>query len=158
MTKAIFPGSFDPITYGHLDLIKRASKMFDELVVTVAKNTSKNGIFSFEERIELIEENIKDLHNVTVVMAEGLTVELAKKMGATVIVRGLRNSSDFNNESAIATMNHNLDKSIESVFLITKPKYQSVSSSLIKEIAHFNGDISEFVPDNVSKSLKKKMK
>ncbi|CAI2613059.1 pantetheine-phosphate adenylyltransferase [Apilactobacillus kunkeei] len=157
MTKAIFPGSFDPLTKGHLDLIKRASKMFDEVVVTVAKNTSKNGVFSYDERMSLIKPNIEGIKNVSVTSADGLTVDLAEQVGATVIVRGLRNSSDFNAESSIASMNYNLDNTIESVFLITRPEFQSVSSSLIKEIAHFGGDITPYVPQNVATALKEKL-
>lgn len=157
MTKAIFPGSFDPLTKGHLDLIKRSSQMFEEVVVTVAKNTSKNGVFTYKERMDLIKPNIASIENVSVTDADGLTVDLANSINATVIVRGLRNSSDFNSESSIAAMNYNLDNSIESVFLITRPEFQSVSSSLIKEIAHFGGDITPYVPQNVASALKEKL-
>lgn len=159
MTTAIFPGSFDPITNGHLDLIKRASKLFDKVIITVANNTSKNGVFNAQERIDLIKPNIIDaMNNVEVREAKGLTVDFARQVGAKVIIRGLRNSTDFNSESSISNMNYHLDNYIESVFLITRPKYQAVSSSLIREIAYFGGDIEEYVPDNVANSLRKRFK
>jgi pantetheine-phosphate adenylyltransferase len=157
MSIAIFPGSFDPLTKGHLDIIKRASYLFDELIVTVASNTSKSGLFTTEERRDLIYPNIKMLSNVKVVVSNELTVDFAKKNGAKVIIRGLRNSSDFNSESSIAIMNKNLNDHIETLFLITDPKYQAISSSLVKEIAYFDGDISQYVPKNVIKSIKKKL-
>lgn len=158
MTKAIFPGSFDPITNGHLDLIKRASKLFDEVIITVANNTSKNGVFNIDERINLIKPNIESMDNVEVREAKGLTVDFANQVGAKIIIRGLRNSTDFNSESSISNMNYHLDDSIESIFLITRPKYQAVSSSLIREIAYFGGDIEEYVPSNVANSLRKRFK
>lgn len=158
MTIAIFPGSFDPITNGHLDLIKRASKYFNKLIVTVGKNTSKNGLFSLDERMKMVKDNVDKIDNVEVMIADGLIVDFAKRVSASVIIRGLRNVKDFDSENAISNMNHNLDNSIETMFLIAKPLFQAVSSSLIKEICYFNGDISNYVPSNVEKSLKEKMK
>ncbi|UQS85517.1 pantetheine-phosphate adenylyltransferase [Apilactobacillus apisilvae] len=157
MTIAIFPGSFDPITNGHLDLIKRASKQFDKLIVTVAKNTNKNGMFSLEERMQMVKLNVSNLDNVDVKIADGLIVDFAKSMCASVIVRGLRNINDFSAENSIFNMNYNLDNSIDTMLLIAKPKYQVISSSLIKEVFHFGGDVSQYVPENVLNKLKGKI-
>lgn len=158
MTKAIFPGSFDPITNGHVDLVKRAAKLFDEIVVAVMTNTKKNYLLSQDERKQVVESVFLDIENVTVVSDfSDLTVNVAKKNGATHIVRGLRNGSDFDYEKAISQMNAHQNDAIETVFLVTNSKYEFVSSSMIKEVAGFGGDILDFVPDVVSQMLMSKL-
>lgn len=156
--KALFPGSFDPITNGHLDLIKRASKIFNQVVVAVMTNTTKKSMFSPEEKLVLIENEIKKLKNVSVVEVKaGLTVDLAKQINADVIIRGVRNVNDYQFEQQIAVMNRKLDDQIETLLLPSSPQYNEISSSLIKEIAKFKGDISKFVPLNVAKAIEGKI-
>lgn len=156
--KALFPGSFDPITNGHLDLIKRASKIFNQVVVAVMTNTTKKSMFSPEEKLVLIENEIKKLKNVSVVEVKtGLTVDLAKQINADVIIRGVRNVNDYQFEQQIAVMNRKLDDQIETFLLPSSPQYNEISSSLIKEIAKFKGDISKFVPLNVAKAIEGKI-
>lgn len=158
MTKiALFPGSFDPFTNGHLDTVERTSKLFDQVVIAVATNTSKNALFSLEEKMTFIKKSVEHIENVRVTEhSGGLTVELAKKIGAVTLVRGLRNNADFEYESTIATMNKIQHKDIETVFLMSNEKYRFLSSSLIKEVAMFGGDVSSLVPDVVNKAIKKK--
>lgn len=156
MTKAVFPGSFDPLTMGHLNLIQRASGLFDELIVTVGTNISKRALFTPDERVALIQESVADLSNVRVQMESGLTVDFVKSVNASVILRGLRNSKDYEYEAGIAQMNHYLDNGIETLFLLTDAKYAFISSSLLKEVLHFGGDISELVPPAVVAALAKK--
>lgn len=158
MTKiALFPGSFDPFTNGHLDTVERTSKLFDQVVIAVATNTSKNALFSLEEKMTFIKKSVEHIENVRVTEhSGGLTVELAKKIGAVTLVRGLRNNADFEYESTIATMNKIQHKDIETVFLMSNEKYRFLSSSLIKEVAMFGGDVSSLVPDGVNKAIKKK--
>lgn len=158
MTKiALFPGSFDPFTNGHLDTVERTSKLFDQVVIAVATNTSKNALFSLEEKKTFIKKSVEHIENVRVTEhSGGLTVELAKKIGAVTLVRGLRNNADFEYESTIATMNKIQHKDIETVFLMSNEKYRFLSSSLIKEVAMFGGDVSSLVPDVVNKAIKKK--
>ncbi|ANZ61809.1 pantetheine-phosphate adenylyltransferase [Secundilactobacillus paracollinoides] len=156
MTKAVFPGSFDPLTMGHLNLIQRASGLFDELIVTVGTNISKRSLFTPDERVALIQESVADLSNVRVQMESGLTVDFVKSVNASVILRGLRNSKDYDYEAGIAQMNHYLDNGIETLFLLTDAKYAFISSSLLKEVLHFGGDISELVPPAVVAALAKK--
>lgn len=154
---ALFPGSFDPLTLGHLDLIKRGAKLFDEVVVGVFTNTNKKSFFTPEEKQQLVAEATADLPNVTVVLQDQeLTVASAKKLGATVMLRGVRSVKDFEYEKDIASMNQSLDPEIETVFLVTDPKFGFVSSSLLKEVFIFDGDIAPFVPANVFKALKEK--
>ncbi|MGX5377151.1 pantetheine-phosphate adenylyltransferase [Ligilactobacillus sp. LYQ135] len=156
--KALFPGSFDPITNGHLDLIKRASKIFNQVVVAVMTNITKKSMFSPEEKLVLIENEIKKLKNVSVVEVKtGLTVDLAKQINADVIIRGVRNVNDYQFEQQIAVMNRKLDDQIETLLLPSSPQYNEISSSLIKEIAKFKGDISKFVPLNVAKAIEGKI-
>ncbi|KRL94714.1 pantetheine-phosphate adenylyltransferase [Levilactobacillus hammesii] len=157
MTIAVFPGSFDPLTNGHLDLIARASRMFDQLVVAVGQNTSKRGVFTASERVAFIEAEIKNLPNVTVQVETGLTVAFMKSIHATVLVRGLRNSTDFEFEQGIAGMNRTLDAHIDTVCLMAAPKYQFVSSSLLKEVAQFGGDLTQLVPPAVAKGLRERL-
>lgn len=157
MIKAIYPGTFDPITIGHLDIISRASKIYDKLVVAIMDNPSKNCVFTKEERIELIKKCIKEYSNVEVVLGEGLTVDFARKMNCKVIVRGIRALTDYEYELAQATANMNLDKDIETVFLVAKPELSFLSSSIAKEIARFNGDIKPYIPKQIIKDVQKKI-
>lgn len=157
MIKAIYPGTFDPITVGHLDVIKRASKIYDKLVVAVMENSKKNCTFSEEERKVMIEKCVKDLPNVTVAIGDGLTVDYAKKCGCKVIVRGIRAVSDYESELALATANMTLNKDIETVFMVAKPELSFLSSSIAKEIASFNGDISSYIPKPIIKDVSKKL-
>lgn len=157
MIKAIYPGTFDPITVGHLDIIRRAAKVYDRLVVAVMENRSKKCTFSAQERKELIEKCVKDLPNVKVVVGEGLTVEYAEKIGCKVIVRGIRAVTDYESELANATANMSLNNTIETCFLVAKPELSFLSSSITKEIASFGGDISAYVPKAILKDVSKKL-
>lgn len=149
MKRAVYPGSFDPITFGHLDIIGRSAKMVDELVIAVLRNSAKNSLFSLEERVNMIRELVKDLPNVKVETFDGLLVEYMRKIDATIIVRGLRAVTDFEYELQIGQMNHVLNEEAETIFLMTNLKYSYLSSSLVKEIASYGGDISKFVPDEI---------
>lgn len=153
MKIAIYPGTFDPITYGHLDIIERASEIFDSVIVTVALNSSKRPMFSESERVAMISEVIKKYKNVRVDSFKGLLVNYAKKKKATAIVRGLRAVSDFEYEFQMALTNRKLAKDITTVFLMPHEKYTYLNSSIVREIAMFGGDISEFVPPSVKKHL-----
>ncbi|AUJ30023.1 MAG: pantetheine-phosphate adenylyltransferase [Liquorilactobacillus hordei] len=156
--KAVFPGSFDPITCGHLDLIKRASLIFDEIVVLVMTNTNKSGLFSNVERVELIENEVRDIENVAVESRENvLTVQAAKDLQAQVILRGLRSSRDFLYETDIAAINKKLSPGLETLFIPTDKDYGHISSSLIKEVAKFGGNLDGLVPLNVEAALKDKL-
>ena len=147
MSKAIYPGSFDPITFGHIDIIERASKIVDELVVGVLCNSAKNPLFSLDERVSMIEEMTKHLPNVTVQAFDGLLVDYMNKIGATLIVRGLRAVTDFEYELQIAQSNHVQNENIETIFLTTNLNYSYLSSTIVKEFASYGGDISKFVPE-----------
>lgn len=157
MIKAIYPGTFDPITIGHLDIISRASKIYDKVVVAIMENTSKTCTFDLQERKALIEKCIKDLPNVTVKIGSGLTVDFAKKNNCKVIIRGIRAVSDYENELALATANMNLNKDTETVFMVAKPELSFISSSIVKEIARFNGDISFYIPKPIVKEVTQKI-
>ena len=141
MTKAMYPGSFDPITNGHLDIIKRASKIYDEVIVAIMENVAKKATFSAIERRSLIESCIKDMPNVRVIIGEGLTIKLAKKEGCSIIIRGIRAVADYEYELSLATTNMKLDDEIETVFLVARPEFSFMSSSIAKETAHYDGDI-----------------
>ena len=153
MKIAIYPGSFDPITKGHLDMLKNASGIFDKVIIAVARNGEKKGFLSTEERVELIKKSIEGLDNVEVDAFEGLTIEYAKKRGAEILIRGLRAVSDFEYEMQLSQTNSALCDEIKTVFLTTKPKYNFISSSTIREILQNNGDISKFVPQAVNEYL-----
>ncbi len=154
--KAIYPGTFDPLTFGHLDLVKRGLKVFDELIVAVAVSMDKQPLFSLEERLEMLKEATKDLNGITVESFEGLIIEYAKKKDVTVVIRGLRMISDFEYEFQMALTNRKIEEKIETVFMMPNESYSYLSSKLIKEIARLGGDLSAFVPGFVEKELKKK--
>ena len=155
MTTAIYPGSFDPVTYGHLDIIKRAAKISDRLVVGVLRNSEKVPMFSEQERVEMIRECIEalGLQNVEVKTFSGLTVDFARSLGASFLVRGLRAVTDFEYELQLSQINQKLDPEIDTVFFTTNLKYAYLSSSIVKEISRYRGDISEFVPENVARRI-----
>ncbi|EAC3131145.1 TPA: pantetheine-phosphate adenylyltransferase [Listeria monocytogenes] len=155
---AVIPGTFDPITNGHLDIIERAAKIFDVLYVSVLNNSSKKPLFTIEERMEMIRQVTAHLPNVQVESASGLTVDYAATRGATAIVRGLRAVSDFEYEMQIASMNRTLNADIETFFVMTNTKYSFLSSSMVKEVAQYQGDISELVPKIVNKQVQAKFK
>ena len=157
MLRAIYPGSFDPVTYGHLDIIKRSCKIVDELIVGVLNNNAKMPLFSAEERVRMLEEVTKDLKNVRIVPFNGLLVDFASKMEADVVIRGLRAITDFEYELQMSQTNHKLEPSVETMFLTTSIEYSYLSSTTVKEIAAFGGDVSQFVPEAVSSELEKKM-
>lgn len=157
MKVALFPGSFDPLTLGHLDLIKRGSALFDQLAVAVMTNTSKQPLFSVDERVAQVKEAVAGLSNVSVITSQGLTVDLMNQIGADYLLRGLRNSRDFEYEKDIAAMNQFLDDQVDTVFLLADPKYQHLSSSLLKEVAMTGGDISAYLPANINADLQKKL-
>ncbi|MBQ7158574.1 MAG: pantetheine-phosphate adenylyltransferase [Treponema sp.] len=157
MTTAVFPGSFDPPTYGHLNIIERASKLFDSVDVVIAVNPKKHSLFTADERLSLIKQLTKDFENVTVHEWEGLVVNYAKKNGANILLRGIRNTNDFAYEFDLSLMNHTLNADIETLFIPTEQKYSIIKSSAIKELAWFGGDISGMVPPIVAEEMRKKM-
>ncbi len=158
MRVAIYPGSFDPITYGHMDIIDRASNLFDKVIVAIAKNEAKNHLFSLEDRIKLAKTIYEDNSNIEVVgFPRQLTVDVAREHNACAIIRGLRAVSDFEYEFQLATMNRSLAPDIESIFLTPKESLIYVSSSLIKEICDLQGDVTKFVHPSVEKALKAKL-
>lgn len=159
MTKAIYAGSFDPFTMGHLNILNRSAKMFEEVIVAIGTNTSKRALFTPEEKVEMINEVIEtsSYDNVRVILyADGLIVDLAKAEGADVMIRGIRSLSDMEYEMNIASMNKTQQPDIESVFLMADEQYRFVSSSLIKEVAIFDGDVSSMVPEIVAERMKEK--
>ena len=158
MKVAIYPGSFDPITYGHMDIIDRATNLFDKVIVAIAKNEAKNHLFTLEDRIKLAKNIYKDNSNVEVLgFPRQLTVDVAKENNACAIIRGLRAVSDFEYEFQLATMNRSLAPDVESIFLTPKESLIYVSSSLIKEICDLKGDVSKFVHPSVEQALKAKL-
>ncbi|HZS16625.1 MAG TPA: pantetheine-phosphate adenylyltransferase [Candidatus Udaeobacter sp.] len=156
MRRAIYPGSFDPITNGHLDVIERARKLFDEVVVAVAHNDEKQPLFSLKERLDLLGQTAGKFDNVKIAEFEGLLVQFARKEQAGVVIRGLRAISDFEFEFQMALMNRKLDPAVETIFLMPKEEYTYLSSRIVKEIARLGGDISGFVPACVAKALGRK--
>ncbi|MFD3156521.1 pantetheine-phosphate adenylyltransferase [Haloimpatiens sp. FM7330] len=158
MNRAVYPGSFDPITNGHLDIIERASRVFDEVIVAVLVNPNKKGLFEIDERVNLIKKATKHLKNIKVESFSGLLIDFMKSNDIKVIVKGLRAVSDFEYEFQMALMNNKLDPDIETVFMMTSTKYSYLSSSSVKQVAIFGGCIKELVPDNIIKDIIKKIK
>lgn len=154
--RAIYPGTFDPITNGHLDIIERATSLFDEIIVVVARNSSKSPLFTEEERVEMIRESTSAFSGVSVAMLSGLTVEYAMQCGACAIIRGLRAVTDFEYEFQIALMNRKLAPAVSTVFLMPHERYTYLSSSIIREVARFQQDVSEFVPPPVAWRLRER--
>ena len=146
MKRAIYPGSFDPLTLGHLDMIERSAKIVDELVIGVLNNSAKNSLFSLDERVSMIKEMTESMPNVTVASFDGLLVDYMKELNATIIVRGLRAVTDFEYELQIAQTNHVENPEVETIFLTTSLQYSYLSSTIVKEFASYGGDISKFVP------------
>ena len=157
MLRAVYPGSFDPVTNGHIDIIKRTAKIADEVVVGVLINKAKMPLFSVEERVKMLQEATCDIPNVKVVPFEGLLIDFAKQMDANFVVRGLRAVTDFEFELQMAQTNHKLEPGIETMFLTTSIEYSYLSSSAVREIAAFGGDVAQFVPDCVRVCLERKM-
>jgi pantetheine-phosphate adenylyltransferase len=155
--RAIYPGSFDPVTNGHLDVIDRARKLFDEVIVAVAHNDQKDPLFPLDERLRLIKGTLGKIKNVEVAPLNGLLVDFARARKATAVIRGLRAISDFEFEFQMALMNRKLDSTVETIFLMPKEEYTYLSSRIVKEIARLGGDVAAFVPGHVAKALKKKM-
>ncbi len=156
MKIAIYPGSFDPVTYGHIDIVQRGRKLFDKIIVAVLYNPAKKSLFSIEERLEMLRESMKDVPGLMFDSFDGLLVDYAKKCGAHAILRGMRAVSDFEHEFQLALMNRKLNRDIETVFLMTGMRWFFTSSSIIKEAAIFGGDISDMVPPNVNIRVRNK--
>jgi pantetheine-phosphate adenylyltransferase len=157
MKKAIYPGTFDPITLGHLDLIKRAAEMFDHIVIGVAASPSKNTLFSLEERVELISQVCSELDNVSVHGFSGLLVDFAKQQQANLLIRGLRTTMDFEYEFGLTTMYRRLMPELESIFLTPAEEYAFLSSTLVREVAIHGGEVAQFVPPTVNQALATKL-
>ncbi len=156
--RAIYPGSFDPVTNGHLDVIDRARKLFDEVIVAVAHNDQKQPLFTLEERLELLRGTIDKLENVEIAPLDGLLVDFAVLRKASAVIRGLRAISDFEFEFQMALMNRKLEATVETIFLMPKEEYTYLSSRIVKEIARLGGDVAEFVPAPVAEALRHKLK
>ena len=158
MLRAIYPGSFDPVTYGHYDIICRSCKIVDELIVGVLNNKAKMPLFSVEERVKMLKEVTKDLPNVRIIPFDGLLVDFAERMDADMVIRGLRAITDFEYELQMSQTNHKLSPNVETMFLTTSIEYSYLSSTTVREIAAFGGDVTQFVPQAVVVELEKKMK
>ena len=157
MLRAVYPGSFDPVTNGHLDIIRRSRCLADELIVGVLNNKAKTPLFSVEERVKMLKEMTKNMTGVKVVPFEGLLVDFAKEMSAGIVVRGLRAVTDFEYELQMAQTNNKLSPELETVFLTTSLKYSYLSSTIVKEVAAFGGDISQFVPETIERRIQEKI-
>jgi len=157
MNKAVYPGSFDPITMGHLDVIRRGCAVFDELLVAVARNVRKEALFNVEERIEMIRETVADMEQVRVVAFDGLVVDLVRSERTNVILRGIRTVSDFEYEFQMALMNRSIDAGVETVFVMSSQDYSFIHASLLKEVVSFGGSVSSFVPESVERRLRRKL-
>ncbi|MCI8782475.1 MAG: pantetheine-phosphate adenylyltransferase [Dorea sp.] len=158
MLRAIYPGSFDPVTFGHLDIIKRSSRLVDELIVGVLNNKAKSPLFSVEERVRMLEEVTSDIPNIRIIPFGGLLVDFARRVDAGMVIRGLRAITDFEYELQMAQTNHKLEPDLETAFLTTSLEYSYLSSTTVKEVAAFGGDISQFVPESVADRITEKMK
>lgn len=156
MKRAIYPGSFDPVTFGHIDMIERSAKMVDELVVAILNNSAKNPLFSVKERVSMLDEITCHLPNVKITCFDGLLIDFARKIEATIIIRGLRAVTDFEYELQIAQTNRIINSQVDTIFLTTSLEYAYLSSSSVKEIASFNGDISMCVPEFVAQLIYEK--
>ena len=157
MRTVIYPGSFDPFTNGHLDLVQRAAKLFDRVIVAVAQNEGKGPLFSLKERFDLVRQSIQGLENVSVDTLEGLLVEYVEKRGGQAVIRGLRAVSDFEFEFQLALMNRKLNERVETIFMMPKDTYTFLSSRIVKEIARLGGDVSAFVPSQVVTALQQRL-
>ena len=157
MTKAVYPGSFDPITKGHMDVISRGSGVFDQVIVAVARNPHKRALFTIDERMDMIRHETRNLKNVKVDTFEGMLIDYVKKQGTNIILRGIRTVSDFEYEFQMALTNRTLDKEMETVFIVTSEEYSFMNSTLIKEIAALGGDTRAFVSGEVGRKLKEKL-
>ena len=157
MLRAIYPGSFDPVTLGHLDIIRHSASIADELIVGILNNKAKTPLFSVGERVRMLEEVTKDFPNVKIIPFEGLLVEFAKQMDAKVIVRGLRAITDFEYELQMSQTNQKIEPEIETLFLTTSLEFSFLSSTTVKEVASFGGDITQFVPEVIVKKIKEKI-
>lgn len=153
MSTALFPGSFDPITKGHYSIVKRGLPIFDKIIIGIGKNSTKNNLFSLEKRIEIVQETFKNEKKIEVVAFEGLTVNFCKANNIKFILRGLRSAADFDYERTIALMNKELDDSIETLFLLSEPKYSGIHSTVVREIIRFGGDPKKFLPEGIELTL-----
>ncbi|MDD4070341.1 MAG: pantetheine-phosphate adenylyltransferase [Candidatus Izemoplasmatales bacterium] len=158
MKIGFYPGSFDPITLGHLDIITRGAKLFDKLYIAISINPNKKTLFTTEERKELVKEAIKGIDNIEVITSDLLTVEHCKLVGASHILRGLRAVTDYDYEFQMTNFNHQISSDIDTVFLMTQGKYSFLSSSSVRELAHFGGDVTPFVPENVKLAIDTKIR
>ena len=158
MKKAVYPGSFDPVTFGHLDVIRRSAELVDELIVGVLQNNSKNPLFSLEERVNILKKVTKDINNVRIESFTGLSIDFVRQCEAQFLVRGLRAITDFEYELQMAQTNRIMAPDIDTIFLTTSLEYAYLSSSTVKEVAYYHGDISRFVPDVVEEAIAKKMR
>jgi pantetheine-phosphate adenylyltransferase len=156
MRIGFYPGSFDPITYGHLDIITRGAKLFDKLYIAISFNPNKKTTFTTEERMRLVEECVEGMDNIEVIKSNKLTVEHCLELGATHILRGLRAVTDYDYEFQMTNFNHQISDQVDTVFLMTQGKYSFLSSSSVRELAGFKGDVSPFVPDNVKSAIDEK--
>lgn len=158
MTTAVYPGSFDPITCGHLDIIRRASKQFDHVIIAVLNNTAKKPMFSAEQRVALIQKSIGDLPNCSAEYFDGLLVDFVRQKNAKTVIKGLRAISDFEYEFQMALLNKKMEPDIETLFMVTNANYSYISSSIVKEIASLDGDFRDLVPTEIYEDVKHKMK
>ncbi len=158
MSKWLYAGSFDPVTYGHLDIMKRATHINDELIVAVLRNNNKKALFSFEERIAMLEIAAKNIEGITIMSFDGLLMKFAEEVGASALVRGLRTVSDFDYEFRMAALNKKLNKDIETIFIMADTQYSYISSSSVKEIGLLGGDVSTMVPECINDVIQKKFK